>query len=132
MRLRSLPWIVTALLCALGAPAMAQSSNDWVEIKNPQELRELYSNKTWRGSNNSWVGHYRANGKGIFIRQGRKPSPLTWEVKGEDQGCTTLEGGTTKCSRFQRNRKSPNQLLVTTVQSDVTFNFTLEDGIPKF
>ena len=123
--------IVTAMLVAvLPAPLSAQSSSDWVDIKDPSELRALYSNKTFRG--NGWVGHYRADGKGIVISQGGKPQPRTWEVKGNDQVCVTPSDGTASCFRFQRNRKKPNELVLINATSGFAATFTLEEGIPKF
>ena len=107
----------------------AYQPKDWVDIKNPQELRELHSNKTFRDTN--WVLHYRADGKGVRIPQGGKPQPRTWEVKGEDQVCVITVGGKW-CWRYQRNRKSLNQIRVTSRENDLVFYYTVEDGIPKF
>jgi len=122
--------LMAMMVCALPAPALAQSTSDWVDIKDPNELRALYSNKTFRG--NGWVGHYRADGKGVFISQGGKPEPRTWEVKGSDWVCVAPSEGPANCFRFQRNRKKPNELKGTNVATGRTASFTLEDGIPKF
>ena len=130
MKSRNIALVTGTVVCMLSAPAVAQSPKDWVDIKDPQELRTLYSNKTFRG--NGWVGHYRADGKGILIAQGGKPAPRTWEVKGKDQVCATPEGGATSCFRFQRHRKNRNEVVLTNVKDGMSFNFTVEDGIPKF
>lgn len=130
MRSGNLAILMATMVFVLPAPVLAQSSSDWVDIKDPIELRALYSNKTFRG--NGWVGHYRADGKGIFISQGGKPQPRTWEVKGNDWVCVAPSDGPANCFRFQRNRKKPNELVVINVTSGATLNFTLEDGIPKF
>jgi len=130
MTSRIIAFVAAALICMLSAPAEPQSPKDWVDIKDPQELRALYSNKTFRG--NGWVGHYRADGKGITIVQGRKPIPRTWEVRGKDQVCVTPEGGSTNCFRFQRDRKNPNEVVITSVKDGFSLMFTLEDGIPSF
>jgi len=113
----------------LSASAIAQSSSAWVEIKDPGELRALLSNKTLRG--NGWVAHFRSDGKGIFILEGRDPSPRTWEVKGTDQACFTRPDAVTNCYRYQRVLKT-NQIVSTNVQTGGSAIFTVEDGIPKF
>jgi hypothetical protein len=131
MKSRRVTYVVTALTCALCAPAVAQSPKDWIDIKNPQELRELFSNKTFKFRGGR-VGHYRADGNGIFIEPGAKPQPRKWEIKGKDQVCFTRETGTTSCVRLQRNRTTPSQLVMTDVNSGMPFSFTVEDGIPRF
>ena len=47
----------------------AAAAQDWVDIKNPKELRALHSNKTFKGtwSGVPYAAHNRADGKGIFI-----------------------------------------------------------------
>ena len=130
MRSGNLAILIATIVCVLPAPVLAQSPSDWVDIKDPNELRTLYSNKTFRG--NGWVGHYRADGKGIVISQGGKPQPRTWEVKGNDRVCVTPSDRPASCYRFQRNRKKPNELVITEATSGAALTFTLEDGIPKF
>lgn len=118
------------LVCMLAAPSFAQSPGDWVDIKDPKDLRALYSNKTFRG--NGWVGHYRADGKAMVIPAEGRPDARTWEIKGSDQVCITQGDGVVNCQRFQRNRKKPNELTLTNQRTGVTLNVTVEDGIPKF
>jgi hypothetical protein len=71
MKARSIASFLAATI-AVGAAvaAGAQSSKEWVDIKDPKELKALYSNKTFRGKagdGSPFVGHYRADGKGILI-----------------------------------------------------------------
>jgi hypothetical protein len=40
-----------ALLGLAAAPAFAQGSKEWVEIKDPTELRALFANTTFKGRN---------------------------------------------------------------------------------
>jgi hypothetical protein len=48
--------ILTGLLvCMLAAPSVAQSPKDWVDIKDPKELRALYSNM----ASLRYSGHFR-------------------------------------------------------------------------
>jgi hypothetical protein len=131
MKSRNIAFLTGALICMLSAPAMPQSSKDWVDIKDPKELRALYSNKTFKG--NDWVAHFRDDGKAILIVQGGKPIPRTWEVKGKDQACiTSTEVGVTNCFRFQRHRKNRNEVMQTSVKDGTTLIVTVEDGIPQF
>ncbi len=131
MKSRNIAFLTGVLICMLSTPAMPQSSKDWVDIKDPKELRALYSNKTFKG--NHWVGHYRADGKGIYIAQGGNSLPRTWEVKGNDQVCTmSPEIGVASCFRFQRHRKNRNEVMLTNVKDGTSHMVTVEDGIPQF
>jgi len=47
MSLRQILVGAGAFACLLSTGALAQDSNPWVAIKNPQELRAIYSNKTF-------------------------------------------------------------------------------------
>jgi hypothetical protein len=87
-------------------------------------------NKTFRG--NGWVGHYRADGKAMVIIADRAPAARTWEIKGSDQVCVTHGEGVVNCLRLQRNRKKPNEVILTNQRTGVVLNITVEDGIPKF
>jgi hypothetical protein len=119
-----------ALPALIGVPVLAQAS-DWVDIKDPKELRALYSNKTFRG--NGWVGHYRADGTGVLIRERtKKPERRTWAVKGNDQVCATPENGATRCHTFKYVSKDRKQVMVTPVSGGPSYIFTVEDGVPKF
>lgn len=128
MKRSALLVLSTLVLGHAHVPALA--ADDWVEIKDPSELRALYSNKTFRG--NGWIGHYRADGTGVLIFAGAKPAPRTWEVRGKDQVCATPESGTTRCATFKRSTKDPRQILLTFVQDNVSTLFTVEDGVPNF
>jgi hypothetical protein len=131
MTSKIIAFLTGALICMLSTPTMPQSSKDWVDIKDPKELRALYSNRTFKG--NDWIGHFRDDGKGIFIAKGGKPVPRTWEVKGNDQVCSTSqEVGVTNCFRFQRHRKNRNEVMMTNVKDGMIHIITVEDGIPKF
>ena len=134
MKPRIVGILAGALLNLAASPAFAQSSKDWVDVNDPNELRALYSNKTFRGNDrgNDFVGHFRADGRGILIVRGGKPARRLWEVKGNDQMCVTPEIGAPRCFRYQRNSKNPNQVVATNVTDGVKINFTVEDGIPQF
>jgi len=112
------------------AQASAQRSADWVDIKDPNELRALYTNKTFRGD--GWVGHFRADGKGILLPRRGDPRPRTWEVKGNDLVCATEGREPAKCYRYQRSTKERNEFVAISVTSGDRLFFTVEDGVPKF
>ena len=68
---------------ASSSAAISQGSNNMVDIKTASELRELFSNKTFKGS--YFTAHYRSDGKGQFILRNQRTEPATWKIKGEDQ-----------------------------------------------
>lgn len=129
--------VASALFVAIGlassSTAMSQSSKDMEDVNTASELRELFSNKTFKGS--TWTAHYRSDGKGQFIMANRKLEPSTWTIKGEDQVCITIMGAnltTNNCYRYQRHKKNRAWVTQTNVASNAAYMFTLEDGIPKF
>jgi len=134
MKSRNIAFLTGALICMLSTPAMPQSSKDWVDIKDPKELRAIYSNKTFKGKlpmdGTPFVAHYRSDGKGIMIAKEQR-FPRTWEVKGNDQVCVT-DAMATNCFQFQRNKKNRNEIVATQVKDRWLLQFTVEDGIPKF
>ena len=67
MTSRNIAFLTGVLFFMLSGPVASQ---DWVDIKNPKELRALYSNKTFRStfSGVPVVEHYRADGKGILLK----------------------------------------------------------------
>lgn len=119
---------------AVEAPkAVSQSAGDWVEIKDPAELRALYSNTTFRGTgiypSVSFVGHYSADGRGVSNFLG-KTVPRTWVVKG-DQVCVT-DAARTDCWIYWRHRINKNEIKSMRIRDAWTWIGTVEDGIPKF
>lgn len=132
MTSRTVALISGALISVLSIAAMPQSPKDWVDIKDPNELRALHSNKTFRGTGGdgvSWVAHYRSDGRALLIRPEER-IPRTWEVKGNDQVCyqdTRFPG----CRLFQRNKENPNKFR-TAWGGFHWAEFKVEDGIPQF
>jgi hypothetical protein len=121
---------IPAAFTALGLVATAALAADWQDIKDPAELRALYSDKTFRG--HGWVGRYRADGSGVFIIQGSQPVRRTWAVKGADQVCVTPESGTVQCLTFKYVSADHKQVLVTDVATGGSAIFSVEEGVPKF
>jgi hypothetical protein len=132
MKSRNIAFVTAALMCMLSASAVPQSSKDWVDIKDPKELRAIYSNKTFKGKGGDgtpFVGHYRSDGKGILIVGGQR-IPRTWEVKG-NQVCIT-DPKVTNCFELQRHKKNRNDIVARHVTAMWISQFTVEDGIPEF
>lgn len=116
-----------------GLSTAAMADGDWVDIKNPKELRSLYSGKTLKGKGGDgvpFIGHYRADGTGIMIRAGQR-IPRTWEVKGKDQVCVTDPSGV-NCFRFRRHARDRAQIVGHHVSQHWIFQATVEDGVPQF
>lgn len=130
MILRNIAFMTGVLFFMLSGPVASQ---DWVDIKNPKELRALYSNKTFRYTLGGVpiVEHYRADGKGISI-SGDIRIPQTWEVKGNDQVCTSDARKGTDCCRFQRNKKNRDEYVRRCTYGNVMTILKVEDGIPEF
>lgn len=124
--------LAAGALLLLGSPP-AFSQGEWVDIKDPSELRALYSNKTFKGKDwmdRPWVGHYRADGNGIMLFQGGR-YPRTWEVQGNDQVCVKALTGPA-CYRIKRHRTKPATYRSHNLTSDQIVEFVAEDGIPNF
>lgn len=119
--------------CLLIPQAVAQGTTAWVDIKDPQALRALYTDKTHRSR--AFVAYYRADGAGLLQPQGSDiRHARTWALKGSDQVCTGPKGDAPTCFRFQRNSRNPNEVLAhgERLGQKVMLWFTVEDGIPKF
>ncbi|MDH5534035.1 MAG: hypothetical protein OEZ08_00485 [Betaproteobacteria bacterium] len=116
------------------APAPSLSQSEWVDIKDPSELRALYSNKTFKETDyldRPFVGHYRDDGHGTLLFQG-DTYPRTWAVSGNDQVCVTWAMGT-MCYQFQKHKNEPGRYRNWQAGNDrMINNFRVEDGIPKF
>ena len=122
-----------ALFAFIVSPAWAQDSKDWVDIKDAEALRALFSDKTHRSR--AYVAHYRADGQGILLSKGSDiRHARTWQLKGGDQVCAGPKGDTPTCYRYQRSTKNPAEVLATGELRGqrVMLWFTVEDGIPKF
>lgn len=123
--------ILFAAALALAAPAYA---SDWQDIKDPQALKGLYSNKTFKGKDwmeRPWVGHYRADGRGVMVIHDGTRIPRTWSIKGNDQVCVKLPWETA-CYRLQRHAAKPAMHRSINVANDMATEFTVEDGVPQF
>jgi hypothetical protein len=134
MRSKNVLFATSALAYALFAPAISQSADEWVDIKDPTELSALYSNKTWKSIDpdphgHFIVTHFSADGKGVMDHEGEK-FPRTWKVRENDQVCVTSQG--TVCYRVQRLNGDPNTIWIHDVNGNVHMRFKIEDGISKF
>jgi hypothetical protein len=133
MRIMATALMAGVLLSLAAAPALAQSSADWVDIKSAKELQALFSNKTFKGKDwmdRPWVGHYRPDGQGIMLFEGGR-YPRTWQVKGDDQVCVKALTGPA-CYRFQRHRTKPGVYRNINVANNNMVEFTVEAGVPQF
>lgn len=125
--------ILAASLAGLLASAAPALASDWQDIKDPAELRALYSNKTIRGKDwmdRPFVGHYRSDGQGVLLFKGDRYS-RTWAVKGDDQVCISTSVRT-RCYRFQRHTAKPGVYRIIDVHDDRPTMVTVEEGVPKF
>ena len=130
MRWRNIVFMTVVVIFILSGPAVSQQ---WVDIKDPKELRTLHSNKTIKGKKTgevTFAEHYRADGKGIRV-SAQQREPFTWEIRGSDQVCLSLPNGS-ECWRFQRSKKYPNEYVRREPKHAWMEVVKVEDGIPDF
>jgi hypothetical protein len=133
MRWRNVALMAGVLVFILSGRALSQ---DWVDVKDPKELRALHSDKTFRWLSvlpHPLLEHFRADGKGILIYTAdQREIPCTWEVKGNDQVCVSSET-ITRCFRFQHSKKNPDEYVKRSTDVEaIMMIFKVEDGIPQF
>ena len=131
MKRKHLLWLTGAAMSMLSAGAAV--AGDWVDIKNPKELRAIYSDKTFKGKGGDgvpFIGHYRADGTGVIIRAGQRVA-RTWKVKGKDQVCVTDQSGT-NCFRLRRHSRDRAEIVGQHVTQNWIFQARVEDGVPQF
>lgn len=130
MRWRSIVFMAVVMVFMLSGPVASQ---DWVDIKDPKELRALHSNKTFKCyvKETPFVEHYRADGKGVLIYSAEYRVACTWEVKGNDQVCVSDERGSV-CWQFQRSKRNPDEYFKRNPHTANMVIFKVEDGIPQF
>jgi hypothetical protein len=117
-----------AATCLLaGAAALAQAE-DWVNVTDPKDLADIYTDKTIRSM--GFVGYYRADGRGFLIVPNMKPIGRKWFVRGSDLGCATLDSGPTLCFRFQRHKDNRNLIRIIDLAQNLNYTATVEAGIP--
>jgi len=127
--------VVGVALLAGGCATMDTSKN-WVDIKDPSELRTLFSDKTFSGKgqydvNVAWTSYNRSDGHGIFVSHDSKRYPYTWKVTGADQVCFQTERDT-RCNRYQRHGTHAAAYRSLNLKTNQFNEFTIKDGVPKF
>ena len=132
MKFRNIALMTGVLFFMLSGPVASQN---WVDIKDPKDLRALFSNKTFRSTVGgvSVVEHYRADGKGVFDRLfWRDAYSLHLGGQGQRSGVyIRCEEGRRLLSvpTFQENRDE----YVRRCQYDSYMGtFIVEDGVPEF
>lgn len=123
--------VAGAVLGLTGTLAMAA---EWVGVDDPAALRALYSNKTFKGKDwmdRPWVGHYRADGRGVMVLQDGSRIPRTWAVEGKDRVCVESQFPRV-CFRFQRDKANAGVYRAINVANDMATVIVVEDGIPQF
>jgi hypothetical protein len=128
MRLRNVVFMTVVLVFIVCGAAVAQQ---WVDIKDSEELRALHSNKTFRGTigGNTFVEYYRAEGYGTFI-SGAQRKPFNWEVKGAQVCVTYVREKGTDCWQFQRSKEKSDEYARKSLSDGTITVFKVEDGAP--
>jgi len=134
MASRMIVLITGVMFLMLSGPAASQ---DWVDIKSPEELRALHSNKTFRSTFSESLSSNTTVRRQRDFNLCRASYSLHLEVKGNDQVCISFQEGT-DCFRFQRSKKNPDEYVRTRTQHGTrraTSSMEIlkvEDGIPEF
>jgi hypothetical protein len=120
--------IVLSGLFVLSTAALAQGS-EWVPITGAETLRKFMSGtKVERKlpSGDLSRGEYHPDGTGTLYSWGAS-IPRTWEVKGDEQVCITVERVTWRY-QFERNSADPDLYRARDVTSDEWVEFRVTDG----
>jgi hypothetical protein len=106
---------------------------NWHDVDDPQSLRSLFSNKTFKGKD--WMGrpivdHYRSDGQASILWRGQR-IPARWEVKGRDQVCVvwSVRG---ECYRMQRHASKAALYRRIDVANDMAIEYMVEEGVADF
>jgi hypothetical protein len=106
---------------------------NWHDVDDPQSLRSLHSNKTFKGKD--WMGrpiviHYRADGQGLILWKGQR-MPTRWEVQGRNLVCVvwSVRG---ECYRMQRHASKEELYRRIDVANDMAIEYMVEEGVPDF
>ena len=120
---------VSALFSATSTSAWSQ---EWKELKNPQEIRALLSNKTLSGlgaDGRQAVSYFRADGVGLKIVEGER-IPRAWKVRDDGLYCVTEKDE--YCFRVQQSTAKPSEIRATFESGLHELEFHIDDGIPNF
>jgi hypothetical protein len=136
--------LLAALLAGWGAAMLLSATHanasDWVEMKSPEQLRALHTNKTFRSKTYSGepsTRHFRADGKGLIVVGGSRLN-MSWRVEGQGLVCYSSEAKQRYCYRVQQNARKPSEIMLLNVPGEGGAGFapsvfaTVEDGIPQF
>lgn len=118
-----------------GGCATEDTSKDWVDIKDANELRAIYSDKTINGHImwdyfRPYVLYSKADGTGTIHMEGRQ-IPMTWALKGSDQVCLKW-GSASPCLTYQRHKaRAGVYRSYNPVTRQYGNDMTVTDGLPK-
>jgi hypothetical protein len=119
------------LLCVAALPTFAQGSKDWVEIKDPTELRALFTNATFKGRNpagDPFTVYNHAGGK----RQMVVPQAdyiQHWRING-GEACVQVQDRSIPefCSTYSKHATRKGEYQARRVTDGVVTSFALTPG----
>jgi len=115
--------------------ATVDESKDWVDIKDPNELRAIYSDKTIKGHltfdySRPYTLYSKADGTGRIHYEGRQID-MTWKLNGNDQVCLKWPGAS-PCLLYQRHKTKAGVYRSYNPSTRRYGNdMTVTDGLPK-
>ena len=131
MKSRGIVFLISAFVCLFSVPTIAHSQGDWIDVKNPKEIRALLANNSLT---DGWgnVQSFRADGKVLAVYQSGRRTQHTWKVKGNDQVCATPPIiGPEECWRIQRNRQDQSKVRFV-FSGGMSVAMTVTAGVPNF
>lgn len=124
--------LFVGLTCLLSASAVAQSAKDWLDIKDTNELKALFSNTTFRGkgpTGDAFTAYNRADG----LRQMVIPQMdviLKWRVNGNEVCSQGRDASAPeRCSTFQKHATRKGEYQSRRVKDGAISTFKVEPGI---
>ena len=121
-------WAILAIFIA--SVAQGQTEPQWINIEDPDELRELVSGKAI--GNKGWVEYFRADGNTAQLDYG-SIAIRKWSINDNGKLCTavySLPDHTITCITFQRTTSDPAQYRIQFIIGEVR-NFRVFDEPPK-
>ena len=125
-------WAAATVLAALAPLAAAQGTGDWVAVKDPKELRDLFMNTTFRGkgpTGDAFTAYNRSDGMRLVIIP-QTELTMTWRVDGE-RVCVQVRSRSApeRCQTYQKSAVRKGEYRSMREPDGAVATFKVEQGI---
>lgn len=125
-------WAAATVLGALAPLAAAQGTGDWVAVKDPKELRDLFMNTTFRGqgpTGDAFTAYNRSDGVQLLIIP-QTELTRTWRVDGERVWVQVRSrSGPERCQSYQKSAVRKREYRSIREPDGAVATFKVEQGI---